>query len=470
MIIILYLYFRKTALIHYTSIMSTLSIVMIVKNEAECLRNCLSSVKAIADEIIIADTGSTDETVSIAEDFGAKVFNVEWHNDFAEARNKAIEFATCDWILHLDADEIVDENGSRTIREIVDSDGLGADAVELTLANYCNTPRAWRWVPCEPDDPMSNGFSGYIAVGLLRLFRNGRGYEYREPVHENITESVVENGGVIGSAEAIIHHYGYSPDSEEISDSKARLYLEIARKKVDERPEDPKAWRDLAEQEYALGDVAAAENACNKVLSLDDKHVDGTTLLANIYLNRGELDQARSLLEKLEQQIKTPAHIVMTLGAIACRQGRLDEAVERLEKVLSEDPRSILAMFYLARTFDRLGEVPKAREQLKMALKIAPGLQEIQDRVRSHKLRQEGEDLFKKGESSEALETLVESLHLDSEDPLTHNDIGVVLNILGQKKEAKESFERALKLAPGMSEAKDNLLSIRNDDASDKSL
>jgi len=82
---------------------------MIAKNESRCLARCLQSVKGIVDEIVIADTGSTDDTTNIGREFGAKVLNFDWVDDFAAARNFAIDQTAGDWILVLDADEWADE-------------------------------------------------------------------------------------------------------------------------------------------------------------------------------------------------------------------------------------------------------------------------------------------------------------------------------------------------------------------------
>ncbi len=92
---------------------------MIVKNEARCLARCLRSVRAVVDEIIVADTGSTDDTVKIAGDFGAKVVRFDWINDFAAARNSALAQATGHWILVLDADEQASEPLAREIRAFI---------------------------------------------------------------------------------------------------------------------------------------------------------------------------------------------------------------------------------------------------------------------------------------------------------------------------------------------------------------
>lgn len=87
--------------------MATLALCMIVKDEQNNLPNTLESVKALVDEIVILDTGSTDSTVQIAKSYGAKVREgFPWSDDFALARNEALEMVQSDWVLVLDADEI----------------------------------------------------------------------------------------------------------------------------------------------------------------------------------------------------------------------------------------------------------------------------------------------------------------------------------------------------------------------------
>jgi glycosyltransferase involved in cell wall biosynthesis len=93
--------------------------VMIVKNESRCLARCLQSVKAIADEITVTDTGSTDDSTKIARQFGAKISNFDWIGDFSAARNFAIAQSDGDWIFILDADEWVDEKLAREIPAFV---------------------------------------------------------------------------------------------------------------------------------------------------------------------------------------------------------------------------------------------------------------------------------------------------------------------------------------------------------------
>ena len=82
-----------------------ISVCLITKNEEKFLSDCLQSIREIADEIILVDTGSTDRTVEIAGAFGCRVIHHEWQNDFSLARNTGITAANGKWILCIDADE-----------------------------------------------------------------------------------------------------------------------------------------------------------------------------------------------------------------------------------------------------------------------------------------------------------------------------------------------------------------------------
>lgn len=418
---------------------------MIVKNESEWLPACLESVRAIADAIVIGDTGSTDDSKQIAQRFKATVIDVPWNDDFAAARNAVLAAATSNWLLHMDADETLDEDGARAIRELVQADGDGVDAVEVMLANYSDDVRAWRWTPAPPDDPNARGKAGYIAVPLLRLFRNGRGFEYREPVHENITESVVERGGAIRAEHAIlIHHHGFSKGGRDKGD----FYLRIAQNKAMTRPDDPKAWHDLAEQFVALGRPDDAEPAARKALKLDPWHLGAATTLANLLLNRGDLEGARAVLQPFETQ--GAPHVLVALSAIACKQGRIDDAAALIDCAVAGAPRHILARLVAARINDIRGYPKAAHMQLEAARAFAPKVPEVNDRIDALRIRNEAEALAARGDTKAALALLVTALKHDAEDPLIHLRLAGILEKLGDAQRARQSRERACALAPSL--------------------
>lgn len=109
--------------------MKTISLCMIVKNEQKTLERCLCSAKEIADEIIVVDTGSTDKTVEIAKKFTQKVYHFDWCDDFSVARNYAISFALCDYVMWLDADDVVPQKTAKIIKNLKQK--MSADVYQL---------------------------------------------------------------------------------------------------------------------------------------------------------------------------------------------------------------------------------------------------------------------------------------------------------------------------------------------------
>src|SRR5205807_2424019 len=97
-----------------------LTVAIIVRNAAEALAETLVCVRNLADEIVVLDTGSTDETPMIAEKLGANLQRREWQDDFAAARNACLTFVSGDWVLWLDAGERIGKEEGRLLREFID--------------------------------------------------------------------------------------------------------------------------------------------------------------------------------------------------------------------------------------------------------------------------------------------------------------------------------------------------------------
>ena len=145
-----------------------LSVCLIVKNEEQFLAQCLKSVRSLARQIVVVDTGSTDRTVEIAKEFGAEIYSFAWCEDFSAARNAALEHATGDWILMLDADEELPTAQHEKIRaDMKKSDVI---AYRLPLLNSGKEPRK-SFVP--------------------RLFRNAPGVYYSGRIHEQVFPSLM---------------------------------------------------------------------------------------------------------------------------------------------------------------------------------------------------------------------------------------------------------------------------------------
>src|SRR5450631_49677 len=114
--------------------MPTLALSMIVRDAERDLPLCIESVRGALDEIVIADTGSTDNTIEIARKLGARVISVPWENDFARARNLSLAEVTADWVLSMDADERLDPAAARRLPALLAN--RKARAYQVPIRNY----------------------------------------------------------------------------------------------------------------------------------------------------------------------------------------------------------------------------------------------------------------------------------------------------------------------------------------------
>ena len=171
-----------------------LSVCLIVKNEERFLGQCLASVKGLAHQIVVVDTGSTDRTVEIAREHGAEVHSFAWCDDFSAARNAALEHVTGDWVLMLDADEELPQQQHAALRKLLHSPSV----------------IAWR-LPLQDAGREAEGCS-YVP----RLFRNAPGLFYVGRVHEQVFSSVEvrrqEWGLETRLGDAMLRHYGYTKE------------------------------------------------------------------------------------------------------------------------------------------------------------------------------------------------------------------------------------------------------------------
>lgn len=218
----------------------TLSLCMITKDEQDFLTDCLESVKQIVDEIIIVDTGSKDNTVKIAKEFGAKVIKHEWDDNFSKARNISLQNATKDWILVLDADETISEKDHEKLINQLSKD---FDAYTLIQRNYFNKykPLTFEVTSKGDDYKESKNYKGWFPSELVRLFRNEKQYRFSGMIHELIEPSIKEQEGKIGKSKIPLHHFRVEK-SEEFDKAKSKKYLRMGIEQIKQTPENPKPY------------------------------------------------------------------------------------------------------------------------------------------------------------------------------------------------------------------------------------
>jgi tetratricopeptide (TPR) repeat protein len=217
-----------------------LSLCMIVKDEEEMLPRCLAAMQPAVDEMIIVDTGSTDRTVEIAESFGASVLHHEWTGSFSDARNVSLEAATGDWIIYMDADEVLVEEDAERLRAC--------------------TGRVWR----EAFTLVETNYTGDIEDGTalthnaLRMWRNRPEYRFKGRLHEQMAYALpgylTER---IEYTQLRIEHYGYLGVVRDAKD-KSRRNLELLEQQVAEGMESAFQSFNLGSEYLALGEHQTA--------------------------------------------------------------------------------------------------------------------------------------------------------------------------------------------------------------------
>jgi GT2 family glycosyltransferase len=214
-----------------------LSVCLIVKNEEKFLDQCLKSIRSLAHQIVVVDTGSTDRTLEIAKQHGAEIHSLTWCDDFAAARNAAIDRATGDWILILDADE-----------------ELPAEQHPRLLADMAKTVVMAYRLPLVNHELEASGPS-YVP----RLFRNAPGIFYTGRIHEQVFPSLMPLGKAWGLAldfgTAQLLHHGYT--KEMVRDrNKIKRNLALLTRAVEEHPQDANLMMNFGLELVRMDDLA----------------------------------------------------------------------------------------------------------------------------------------------------------------------------------------------------------------------
>lgn len=253
-----------------------LSLCMIIQNEARHLGQCLSSVKGLVSEIIIADTGSADGSAEIARSFGARVIEVPWEHDFAKARNLTLRQASCPWILVLDADEAAAGWRQEDLQQL-----LNATAVQgyfLPFIHYVG----------------SSAGGEYVTDNVCRLFRNDPGILFHGTIHEEAASSIwALPGGRVAYADLPIFHYGYV-DEELLLKNKASRNLNLIRAALQLDPQSYSLRYALGTEYYQQGQYSAAADV---LLPLLDETPAGYGYTADIWLKTAYALQAAGRIQ-----------------------------------------------------------------------------------------------------------------------------------------------------------------------------
>ena len=338
----------------------TISLCMIVRDEEESLGRCLESVREIADEMIIVDTGSTDNTISIAKRYTNKVYEFDWIDNFAAARNFAFSKATRQYCMWLDADDILEPADREALLRLK---ALLPKEVDVVMMRYHTAF----------DEKNQPTFSYYRE----RIVRNTPQYRWEGRVHE----AIVPAGNVVYSEIAISHR------KIKEADSGRNLRIYEMQKKAGETfsPRDQFYYgREL----YYNADYDAAISVLREFLEEGhgwrENEIEACRTMALCYKNKADMQKARAMLLHSFEYDAPRAEVCCDLGELFLAEEKYEQAIFWYELALtkqrndssgafvSPDCYGYLPYIQLCVCYDRMGQKKKAMEYNEKAGKLKP--------------------------------------------------------------------------------------------------
>jgi tetratricopeptide (TPR) repeat protein len=360
----------------------TVELSMIVKDGASVLARCLQSVAPFVDRIIVGDTSSTDDSAAIARKFGAEVVSIPWEQDFSRARNRILEHRKCDWILVLDADEMLDATGGARVRQLIESHTVYA--YHNPRWNYMRDMNARLGFQTAKPNPVmfeeSRPYPAYVPLPTTRLFRSHPGIYYEDCVHETITKRLGALHLATGRADFVVHHFGHAEDAEADRQKKDELYYVLGEKKLGVNPDDPQALIEmgLAELEHARRPAAALAHF-ERVCELSPESA-AAWLYAGVCLVRlTKLPEALVRLERAANLGLQTGLLFQAVGDAHFHSGQFAQARAAYVQVADLGEASPLSEAKRGACDVNLGSVAEGIRRIQRAVKSAPAYGELYD-------------------------------------------------------------------------------------------
>ena len=300
-----------------------LSLCMIVKNEERFLPKCLRSVNGLVDEIIIVDTGSDDNTVEIAKKFRVKLYTFTWCDDFAKARNESIKHASGDWIIFLDADEMIPAEHFSTIHYLIKRPDIMAISVKQ----------------CIPQAP--GRITTHVYLEYCRIFRNLSDLKFNGRVHEQILPSIKKAGGKVYSSDIVIDHWGFAATPEK-KKHRAKRNLALLLKELQDDPNYAFGAYNLGLTYRELQNPTKARQWLKKAIvngdgNLKDEIISSACInLAQLCLQKNEYKSAQKYANMAVQYNNRNPLPKYILASIAVCKNDFNTAVTLLEELVND--------------------------------------------------------------------------------------------------------------------------------------
>jgi glycosyltransferase involved in cell wall biosynthesis len=379
--------------------MTSISACYVVKNEQQFLEESLNSIKDLADEIIILDTGSTDNTLEIAKKFTDKVISYKPKLKYAgagqESRNESLKHATKEWILTIDGDEIFEKGSTEELKKLTSK----PTAIGYTLIqrNYTHNLQAENF-------KFANKFSfpGYYDNRITRLFKNDKRLKFSSNVHEQIDASIQEIGEKVIDSTIILHHLRELKGKEQ---EKQLAYLQASLDKLQSNPDDIACNLTSAIIYHnQLRDYTKAVHYYFKVLELDPKNIKALINLSNLLIAQNNLTVANDIIEQALTYHPDSNEILNNKTVYLLHQQKYDEAEDVIKKILKKDIKNANALMNKAFIQITRKEYTEAIQIYSKIISLAPNYIDARlNKASAHILNKQNKEAI--AEAKKVLET-----------------------------------------------------------------
>jgi tetratricopeptide (TPR) repeat protein len=302
-----------------------LTLCMIVRDSVRTLDACLTSIRPWVDEMVVVDTGSTDETPQLAARHGARVFHFPWCDDFAAARNESLRHANGTWLFWMDSDDTIDETNGRKLRQLADQP-LPSAPMGYVMQVHCPGPEV-------------DGCSSFTSVDHVKMFRNRSDLRFEGRIHEQILGGIRRVGGAVVWTDLFIVHSG-SDQSSEGRERKHERDLRLLQLELVDHPEHPFALFNLGMTYGDMGDHQRAIQFLTRALEVaapDESHVrKAYALLISSQTQTGEYQSAWQTCQKGRYLFAKDSELLFREGIVAHHLGQLSDAVKAYQAVLHQ--------------------------------------------------------------------------------------------------------------------------------------
>lgn len=305
-----------------------ISACVIVKNEQKNITRWIAGVKSLADELVVVDTGSTDATAVIAKEAGAAVYNFPWCDDFAAAKNFALEKAHGIWIIFLDADESFSDESLPRLRMYIEK-----FKSQLKIVGFI-----CRLINIDQDD--NNRVKGEIKQ--LRVFRNLHDIRYQGRVHETLQNLSIHGRRVQFLSDVKIIHTGYS---SAVMKKKLERNFSLLQKNIAQHGERPTDLCYLMDCYYGLEDYEKAAAYAREIIKKKIRLIgmDGhpyMCLISSLMKLHSPVEEIFSVLDQAMKEYPGSVGFLLLKAILYWQEGKCLQTEAILQNIMQEKPHS----------------------------------------------------------------------------------------------------------------------------------